>query len=67
MLHGFRCGVSTLVVDERALAGVAQPDGDDPPEEEVVVAAGVDLLQLALDYREGSRGERRAGRAVTAA
>src|SRR5918998_5545473 len=65
-LHGFRRGVAALVVDERAPPHVAHPDGDDPAHKEVVVAAGVDLLQLALDDRERPRRERGAGRAVAA-
>jgi hypothetical protein len=55
------------VKDEWAFARVAQVDGDNSPEKEVVIPAGVDGLELALYRRQGASRERSARRAISAA
>jgi hypothetical protein len=55
------------VEDEWAFARVAQVNGDDPSEKEVVISTGVDGLELAFYRRQGARRERGARLAVPAA
>ena len=59
--------IGALVEDQRSLARISGLDGHDAPEEEGVVAAGVDGLELALYRREGARRERGARLPVPAA